>query len=100
VPHDVTEESEDGECEGEISITVADAELIEELKKVKIVMQVNKHVGKVLSWFIGEGAARTSSTLTSLLEMAWPRSKSGSGESSWWERDVCISARRHVVRGP
>ncbi len=36
--------------------------------------------------------ARTSSTLSSLLEMAWPRSKSGSGDSNW-EREPFMSAR-------
>jgi hypothetical protein len=37
VPHDIAEESEDGECENGISITTAAAEGIEEPKKVKIV---------------------------------------------------------------
>jgi len=38
VPHVAAEESEDGECEKGISITAADAEGIEEPKKVKIVL--------------------------------------------------------------
>jgi hypothetical protein len=41
VPHDAAEESEDGECENGISITAADAEGIEEPKKVKIVLLVH-----------------------------------------------------------
>lgn len=41
MPHDATEESEDVECENEISITAADAEGIEEPKKVKIVLLVH-----------------------------------------------------------